>query len=110
MKKVISYTLFILLAVDIRFDPDEIRYERLLDVFWKSIDPTARNRQFADAGTQYRTAIFYHDEEQRRLAEASKEALEKSGRFAGPIVTEIAPASEFYPAEDYHQEYYKKNP
>jgi peptide methionine sulfoxide reductase msrA/msrB len=97
-------------AVEILFDPSETTYEELLDVFWQNIDPTSLNRQFADVGTQYRTAVFYHDEEQKRLALASREALEKSGKFKGPIVTEILPAAEFYAAEDYHQEYYKKNP
>jgi methionine-S-sulfoxide reductase len=97
-------------AVQVFFDPAELPYERLLDVFWRNIDPTTRNGQFADMGTQYRTAIYYHDEGQKRLAEASKEALGKSGRFAAPIVTEISPAAEFYPAEEYHQCYYQKNP
>ncbi len=97
-------------AVEITYDPSKISYEALLEAFWKNIDPTTQNRQFADIGTQYRTAIFYHDEEQKRLALASKEGLEKSGKFKGPIVTEIVPASVFYPAEDYHQDYYKKCP
>jgi peptide methionine sulfoxide reductase msrA/msrB len=97
-------------AVEILFDPAQTGYEELLDVFWHNIDPTTLNRQFADNGTQYRTAIFYQNEEQKRLALASKETLEKSGKFSNPIVTEIVPASEFYPAEDYHQKYYEKNP
>lgn len=97
-------------AVEITYDPSQITYAELLDVFWKNIDPTALNRQFADMGTQYRTAIFYHSEEQKRLATLSKEKLEKSGRFDQPIVTEIVPLSTFYPAEEYHQEYYKKCP
>ena len=97
-------------AVEISYDPEQISYEKLLDVFWQNIDPTAVNSQFADHGTQYRTAIFYHDEEQKRLAEASKERLDKSGKFAKPIMTEITEASTFYPAEEYHQEYYKKCP
>lgn len=97
-------------TVEIVFDPGRISFGELLDVFWKNIDPTAVNAQFADRGTQYRTAVFYHDEEQKRLAIESKEALEKSGKFRKPIVTEILPASEFYPAEEYHQEYYRKNP
>lgn len=97
-------------AVEITYDPSQVSYEELLDLFWRNIDPTAKDRQFADQGTQYRTAIFYHDDEQRRLAEGSKEVLERSGRFPHPIMTEIAPASEFYPAEEYHQAYYVKNP
>jgi methionine-S-sulfoxide reductase len=96
-------------AVQVTFDPAQISYARLLEVFWQNIDPTAVNRQFADAGTQYRTGIFYHDEAQRREALESKQALEKSGKFDRPIVTEITAATAFYPAEDYHQEYYKKN-
>jgi methionine-S-sulfoxide reductase len=94
-------------AVEITFDPAQISYKELLDIFWKNIDPTALNRQFYDEGDQYRTAIFYHDEEQRKEAEASKKALQESGRFEGPIVTEISPAAVFYPAEDYHQKYYQ---
>lgn len=97
-------------AVEILYDPELTSYQELLDVFWQNIDPTAKNRQFADVGTQYRTAIFYHNDEQRGLAVASKESLEKSGKFKGPIVTEITAATEFYPAEEYHQEYYLKNP
>ena len=97
-------------AVEITYDPSRTGYNELLDVFWRSIDPTALNRQFADNGTQYRTAIFYHNEEQRHLAVASKEALERSGKFSGPIVTEIVQASEFYPAEEHHQKYYVKSP
>lgn len=98
-------------AVEIRFNPVQISYQELLDVFWKNIDPTVKNRQFVDAGSQYRTAIFYHSEEQRKLAEESKKKMEASGRFGGkPIVTEIVPAGKFYPAEEYHQNYYKKNP
>jgi peptide-methionine (S)-S-oxide reductase len=97
-------------SVQIVYDPAKVAYTKLLDVFWHNIDPTVQNRQFCDTGTQYRTAIFFHDEEQKRLAEESKRALEKSGRFKGPVYTEIVPASEFYPAEEYHQHYYKKNP
>ena len=98
-------------SVQIVYEPSKVSYERLLDVFWKHIDPTTLNRQFADDGTQYRTAIFYHTDEQRRLATAAKEALEQSGRYHGQrIATEIAPASTFYPAEEYHQQFYKKNP
>jgi methionine-S-sulfoxide reductase len=96
-------------AVQVVFDPSKITYRELLDVFWKNIDPTTLNRQFADRGTQYRTGIFYHDETQRREALESKEALAKSGMFDKPIVTEVTAAGPFYPAEDYHQEYYKRN-
>jgi peptide-methionine (S)-S-oxide reductase len=97
-------------AVEVLFDPARISYRKLLEVFWHNIDPTTPNRQFCDHGDQYRTAIFYHNEHQRRLAEASKRALEKNKPFAGPIVTEITAAGPFYPAEEYHQDYYKKNP
>jgi peptide-methionine (S)-S-oxide reductase len=95
-------------AMQVRYDPTRISYEKLLDVFWRNIDPLTANRQFCDRGPQYRSAIFYHDEEQRRLAQSSKQALD--GRFGEPIVTEIEPAGAFYPAEEYHQDYYKKNP
>jgi peptide-methionine (S)-S-oxide reductase len=95
-------------VVQVTYDPKKITYEKLLDVFWHNIDPLTANRQFCDAGSQYRTAIFYHDEAQKRLAEESKRALSK--RFKEPIVTEITRAAEFYPAEDYHQDYYIKNP
>ena len=97
-------------AVEIRYDPSRITYAELLDVFWRNIDPTVKDRQFVDVGMQYRAAIFYHNDEQKRLAEASKEKLEKSGTFNKPIVTEIVPASTFYEAEEYHQDYYRKNP
>ncbi len=97
-------------AVEVVFNPSKVTYDRLLEVVWQNIDPTAINAQFADHGTQYRTAIFYHSEGQKRLATASKERLAKSGTFKEPIVTEIVPASVFYPAEEYHQDYYKKNP
>jgi len=97
-------------SVQIVYDPAKVTYGKLLEVFWHNIDPTAKDRQFCDSGHQYRSAIFYHNEEQRRLALKSKEMLEKNKPFKGPIVTEIAPATEFYPAEEYHQHYYKKNP
>jgi peptide methionine sulfoxide reductase msrA/msrB len=97
-------------SVQITFDPSVISYKKLLDVFWMQIDPTDPGGQFVDRGNQYRSAIFYHNEEQKREAEASKEALEKSGRFEGPIVTQIVQFTVFYPAEEYHQHYYKKNP
>lgn len=97
-------------AVQITYDPAKVSYEKLLDIYWRNIDPTTVNQQFADHGTQYRTVIFYHNDEQKRLAEETKAKLEKSAVFGGPIVTEILPAREFYPAEEYHQNYYKKNP
>jgi peptide-methionine (S)-S-oxide reductase len=97
-------------AVEVHYDPTQITYGALLDVFWHNIDPTTRDRQFCDVGDQYRTAIFFHDAEQKRLAEESKAALEKSKPFPQPIVTEIVPAGVFTPAEEYHQDYYRKNP
>ena len=97
-------------SVQIVFDPSKTSYSRLLDTFWHNIDPTATDRQFCDAGSQYRSAIFYHGEEQRRAALQSKATLEKNKPFKGPVVTEVTPAGEFYPAEEYHQHYYKKNP
>lgn len=97
-------------AVQITFDPAVFPYERLLELYWQQIDPTDPGGQFHDRGDNYRTAIFYHNEEQRRLAEASKAALEASGRFEKPIVTLILPAGPFYPAEEYHQGYHRKNP
>lgn len=97
-------------SVEILYDPSEISYAKLLDIFWHNIDPTVKDRQFCDVGHQYRSAIFYHNEAQRRLAEESKKALEDSKRFSGPIYTEIVPATEFYPAEEYHQKYHIKNP
>ena len=97
-------------SVQIVYDPKRISYEELLKVFWRNIDPTTRDAQFCDHGQQYRTAIFYHDDKQRELAERSKEVLDKTKPFKDPVVTEITPASVFYPAEDYHQDFYKKNP
>jgi peptide-methionine (S)-S-oxide reductase len=97
-------------SVDVIYDPKKISYEKLLEVFWVNIDPTVKDRQFCDSGNQYRTAIFFHDEAQRNAAEASKAALEKSKPFKEPIVTQIVMAGAFYPAEEYHQDYYKKNP
>ena len=97
-------------AVQVTFDPEEISYDELLEVFWRQIDPTDPDGQFFDRGETYRTAIFYHNEEQKQKAEASKRALSQSGRFAKPIATRILPAGPFYPAEEYHQDYYKKNP
>ncbi|MGD2095978.1 MAG: peptide-methionine (S)-S-oxide reductase MsrA [Desulfobacterales bacterium] len=97
-------------AIQVHYDPDKISYEELLDVFWRHVDPTDDGGQFVDRGSQYRPAIFYHDEEQKRIAQESKAELEKSGRFSKPIVTEIVPLTEFYTAEEYHQDYYSKNP
>ena len=97
-------------AVEITFDPEKIAYEQLLDVFWMNIDPTAVDRQFVDVGHQYRAAVFYLNDKQKRLAEKSREKLQASGRFKKRIVTEITPASVFYPAEEYHQDYHRKNP
>ena len=97
-------------AVEVEYDPKKISYDKLLEVFWKNIDPTQKDAQFCDHGSQYRSAIFVHNDEQKRLAEASKAALAKSKPFKGDIVTEIAPATTFYRAEEYHQDYYIKNP
>ena len=97
-------------AIEVLYDPLQISYTELLNVFWRNIDPTTLNRQFADAGTQYRTAIFYHNEEQKQSAESSKREMEQSGIHDDSIVTEIIPASTFYKAEDYHQKYYEKCP
>jgi peptide-methionine (S)-S-oxide reductase len=97
-------------SVEVTFDPAKVTYEQLLDVFWVNHDPTVTNRQFCDSGTQYRPAIFYLDDEQKRLAEASKAKWEKMKPFKQPILTEITKAGPFDPAEDYHQDYYKKNP
>jgi len=97
-------------AVQVTFNMKQISYEKLLEVFWKSIDPTDTNGQFADKGTQYKTAIFYHNKKQKKLAEESKTTLQNTGIFKKPIVTEIIEFKNFYKAEDYHQDYYKKNP
>jgi peptide-methionine (S)-S-oxide reductase len=97
-------------AVEVLYDPAKLSYAKLLDVFWHNIDPTTADRQFCDVGTQYRAAIFYHNETQKRLAEESKQRLETSRPFKEPIITVIMPASVFYPAEEYHQDFYKKNP
>ncbi|USK69843.1 peptide-methionine (S)-S-oxide reductase MsrA [Peribacillus asahii] len=97
-------------AVEITYDPKLFSYERLLNLFWPQIDPTDAGGQFQDRGSQYRTAIFYHNEEQKQLAEASKEKIAASGTFKKPIVTEILRAQTFYPAEEYHQDFHRKNP
>jgi len=97
-------------AVQVVYDPKKVTYEKLLDVFWHNIDPTVKDQQFCDHGSQYRSGIFYTDDEQKRLAEASKAALDRNKPFSAAIVTEITRASEFYPAEDYHQDFYLKNP
>ncbi len=95
-------------ALEVVYDPSRVTYEQLLEVFWKNHNPTTLNRQGPDVGSQYRSSIFYHTPEQKAAAEASKQALEDSGRFPSPIVTEITPASDFYRAEEYHQRYYEK--
>lgn len=97
-------------VLQVTYDPKVVTYQQLLDHFWKNVDPLDKNGQFCDRGSQYRPGIFYHSDEQRRLAENSKKALEASKQFDKPIVVEITKASEFTPAEDYHQDYYKKEP
>ena len=97
-------------GVRITYDPAKITYSDLVDVFWKQINPTDANGQFVDRGPQYRAAVFYYSPIQKKLAERSKAALDKSGKYDSPIVTKIQPFTNFYPAEDYHQDYYKKNP
>jgi peptide methionine sulfoxide reductase msrA/msrB len=97
-------------AVQVRFCPEVISYDKLLEIFWRHVDPTDDGGQFVDRGAQYRTAIFFHDDEQRAAAESSRLALTRSGRFSKPIATEILPLKKFFPAEEFHQQYYKKNP
>jgi peptide-methionine (S)-S-oxide reductase len=97
-------------VVQVVYDPAKVSYEKLLQVYWHNVDPLTVDRQFCDGGHQYRTAILYHDAEQKRLAEASKRALEASRKLPGPIVTEIVPLTAFYPAEEYHQDFYVKSP
>jgi peptide-methionine (S)-S-oxide reductase len=97
-------------VIQITYDPNEIKFEDLLKVFWQTHDPTTPNQQGHDIGTQYRSAVFYHDEEQQRVAEAYKKQLDKSGAFKKPIVTEITPIKNFFPAENYHQDYFNLNP
>src|SRR5579871_6418744 len=96
-------------AVQITFDPSVITYDKLLEIFWHVHDPTTLNRQGNDVGTQYRSGIYYHNDEQKQIALASKEALERSGAYSRPVVTEIVPFTNFYPAEDYHKDYYDNN-
>jgi peptide-methionine (S)-S-oxide reductase len=96
-------------AVQVEYDPDEISFEELLDVFWKNHNPTTLNRQGPDVGIQYRSAIFFHDEKQKDVAEKSKQTLDSSGVFNNPIITQIVPAPIFYAAEEYHQKYFKKH-
>ena len=97
-------------AVQVTYDPTKVSYEQILDVFWRQIDPTDVNGQFVDRGSQYGTAVFYHNEEQKKIAEDSKDRLDASGRYPNPVITPIIPAEKFYPAESYHQAYYKKSP
>ncbi len=97
-------------ALQVTYDPQKISYPQLLEVFWRNINPVDSDGQFVDRGSQYRPAIFYHDEEQKQLAEESRNKLETSGRFKSQITTEIVPLDTFYPAEDYHQDYYQKSP
>ncbi len=97
-------------AVEVIFDPSEISYVELVEAFWRQIDPTDRSGQFADRGPQYQPVIYYHNDSQKKIAEQSRAELATSGRFQNPIATEIRPASRFYPAEDYHQNYYLKHP
>ena len=107
-KEVCSHTTGHAEAVEVEFDPQQVSYQKLLDLFWEIHDPTQLNRQGPDVGTQYRSAIFFHDAEQEAAARASKTAQEKSGKYHGEVVTEVAPAPEFYRAEDYHQQYFEK--
>ncbi len=97
-------------AVQVIYDPSKVRYEDLLKVFFANIDPTDEGGQFADRGSQYKTAVYYHNEQQKKIAEEYIQKLNKSGLFSKPVVTEVLPAQKFYPAEEYHQGYYKKNP
>ena len=97
-------------AIQVIYDPSKVSYQELLNVFWMQVDPTDAGGQFVDRGPQYRPAIFYHNDEQRTLAERSKAVLDESGRYGKPVVTEVVKAGEFYPAEDYHQDYHKKSP
>jgi methionine-S-sulfoxide reductase len=97
-------------SIEITYDPSKISYDQLLDIYWRQIDPTQANGQFTDIGPSYRAAIFYGDANEKKIAEASKEKLTRSAKFKKPIVTEILPGMKFWPAEDYHQKYYRENP
>ena len=97
-------------AIEITYDPAKISYDQLLDIYWRQIDPTQADGQFSDIGPSYRAAIFYGNDDEKKVAEASKDKLTRSGKFDKPIVTEILPATKFYPAEAYHQKYYQQNP
>jgi peptide methionine sulfoxide reductase msrA/msrB len=97
-------------SIEITYDPAKISYDQLLDIYWRQIDPTQADGQFTDIGPSYRAAIFYGNAEEKKIAEASKEKLTRSGKFKKPVVTEILPAMKFWPAEDYHQKYYRENP
>jgi peptide-methionine (S)-S-oxide reductase len=97
-------------SVEVTYDPAQVTYQQLLDVFWHNVDPLTPNAQFCDHGSQYRSAVFYGTDEERRAAEGSKRAIEQTKRFSQPIVTQLVPAAMFYPAEEYHQDFYKKNP
>ncbi|NWF74465.1 MAG: peptide-methionine (S)-S-oxide reductase MsrA [Nitrospirae bacterium] len=97
-------------SVEVVYDPAKVSYQKLLDAFWHNVDPVTANAQFCDHGSQYRSAIFFQTDEEKRASDASKQAIEQSKRFNEPIVTQIVMASQFYPAEEYHQDYYKKNP
>jgi peptide-methionine (S)-S-oxide reductase len=97
-------------SVEVRYDPSKVSYTQLLEAFWRNVDPLTANAQFCDHGNQYRAAIFYRSEEEKQAAEDSRRAIEESKRFKEPIVTQLSPATEFYPAEEYHQDFYKKNP
>jgi len=97
-------------SIEITYDPAKISYDQLLDIYWRQIDPTQADGQFTDIGPSYRAAIFYGNAEEKKIADASKEKLTGSGKFKKPIVTEILPATKFWPAEDYHQKYYRQNP
>jgi len=97
-------------SIEVTYDPSQVTYQQLLDVFWRNVDPITPNAQFCDHGNQYRTALFFHDDNQKQLIDESKQGIESSKTFPGTIVTEIVPASVFYPAEEYHQDFYSKNP
>jgi len=97
-------------SVEVTYDPTKVSYQKLLDIFWHNIDPTTRNAQFCDYGNQYRTVVFYATDEEKRFSESSKSAIDQSKQLRAPVVTQLVKASAFYPAEDYHQDFYKKNP